>query len=87
MTWLKFQYFFTSSNDYVKRYAQITYQRMEFPHFYFLLKVLISCTENTKYFIEVLHELRLLIHKKLIFSEKKIQSVNHTKYKFVRPHW
>jgi hypothetical protein len=44
--------------------------------FYFLftivMKVLISCTENPKIFIEVLDELELFIDKKVIFDEKKI---------------
>jgi hypothetical protein len=44
--------------------------------FYFLftivMKVLISCTENPKFFIEVLDELELFIDKKVIFDEKKI---------------
>jgi hypothetical protein len=45
-------------------------------HFYFLftivMNVLISCTENPKFFIEVLDELELFINKKVIFDEKKI---------------
>jgi hypothetical protein len=36
------------------------------------MKVLVSCTENPNFFIEVLEELRLFIDKKVIFSEKKI---------------
>jgi hypothetical protein len=44
--------------------------------FYFLftivMKVLISCTENPKLFIEVLDELELFIDKKVIIDEKKI---------------
>jgi hypothetical protein len=36
------------------------------------MKVLISCTENPKFFIEVLDELELFIDKKVIFDEKKI---------------
>jgi hypothetical protein len=36
------------------------------------MKVLISCTENPKIFIEVLDELELFIDKKVIFDEKKI---------------
>jgi hypothetical protein len=44
--------------------------------FYFLftivMKVLISCTENPNFFIEVLDELELLIDKKVIFDETKI---------------
>jgi hypothetical protein len=36
------------------------------------MKVLISCTEKPKFFIEVLDELELLIDKKVIFAEKKI---------------
>jgi hypothetical protein len=36
------------------------------------MKVLISCTENPKIFIEVLDELELFIDKKVIFNEKKI---------------
>jgi hypothetical protein len=36
------------------------------------MKVLILCTENPIFFIEVLDELDLLIHKKVIFDEKKI---------------
>jgi hypothetical protein len=35
------------------------------------MKVLISCTENPKIFIEVLDELELFIDKKVIFDEKK----------------
>jgi hypothetical protein len=35
------------------------------------MKVLISCTENPKFFIEVLDELELFIDKKVIFDEKK----------------
>jgi hypothetical protein len=63
--------------------------------FYFLftivMKVLTSCTENPKKFIEVLDELELFIDKKVIFDEKKIsvgpprrgaQSVS----KFCNPH-
>jgi hypothetical protein len=38
----------------------------------YLMKVLISCTENPKKFIEVLDELELFIDKKVIFDEKKI---------------
>jgi hypothetical protein len=34
------------------------------------MKVLISCTENPKIFIEVLDELELFIDKKVIFDEK-----------------
>jgi hypothetical protein len=44
--------------------------------FYFLftivMKVLISCTENPKFFVEVLDKLELFIDKKVIFDEKKI---------------
>jgi hypothetical protein len=36
------------------------------------MKVLISCTENPKIFIEVLDELELFIDEKVIFDEKKI---------------
>jgi hypothetical protein len=36
------------------------------------MKVLISCTENPNFFIEVLDELKLFIDKKVIFDEKKI---------------
>jgi hypothetical protein len=36
------------------------------------MKVLISCTENPKNFIEVLDELELFIDKKVVFDEKKI---------------
>jgi hypothetical protein len=43
------------------------------------MKVLISCTENPKNFIEVLDEfedeLELFIDKKVIFDEKKFPSV------------
>jgi hypothetical protein len=46
------------------------------PYFYFLftivMKVLISCTENSNIFIEVLDELEVFIDKKVIFDEKKI---------------
>jgi hypothetical protein len=34
------------------------------------MKVLISCTENPKFFIEILEELELFIDKKVIFDEK-----------------
>jgi hypothetical protein len=34
------------------------------------MKVFISCTENPKFFIEVLDELELFIDKKVIFDEK-----------------
>jgi hypothetical protein len=53
------------------------------------MKVLISCTENPKTFIEVLDELELFIDKKVIFDKKKkipsvrrLPSVN----KFCNPH-
>jgi hypothetical protein len=36
------------------------------------MKVLISCTEKPKFFIEVLDELELFINKKVIFDENKI---------------
>jgi hypothetical protein len=36
------------------------------------MKVLISCTEKPKIFIEALDELELFINKKVIFDEKKI---------------
>jgi hypothetical protein len=36
------------------------------------MKVLISCTEKPKIFIELLDELELFIDKKVIFDEKKI---------------
>jgi hypothetical protein len=36
------------------------------------MKVLMSCTENPKTFIEVLDELELFIDKKVIFDEKQI---------------
>jgi hypothetical protein len=36
------------------------------------MKVLISCTENPKKFIEVLDELELFIEKKVILDEKKV---------------
>jgi hypothetical protein len=39
------------------------------------MKVLISCTENPNFFIEVLDELELLIDKKVIFDEKNFPSV------------
>jgi hypothetical protein len=39
------------------------------------MKVLISCTEKPKFFIEVLDELELFIDKEVIFDEKKFQSV------------
>jgi hypothetical protein len=35
------------------------------------MKVLISCTENPNFFIEVLDELELFNDKKVIFDEKK----------------
>jgi hypothetical protein len=40
--------------------------------FTIVIKVLILCTENPKFFIEVLDELELLIDKKVIIEEKKI---------------
>jgi hypothetical protein len=46
------------------------------------MKVLISCTENPKKFIEVLDELELLIDKKVIFDEKKIPSVRRLSANF-----
>jgi hypothetical protein len=39
------------------------------------MKVLISCTENPNFFIEVLDELELFIDKKVIFDKKKFPSV------------
>jgi hypothetical protein len=39
------------------------------------MKVLISCTEKPKIFIEVLDELKLFIDKKVIFDEKKFPLV------------
>jgi hypothetical protein len=36
------------------------------------MKVLISCTEKPKFFIEVLGELELFIDEKVIFDVKKI---------------
>jgi hypothetical protein len=39
------------------------------------MKVLISCTEKPKKFIEVLDELELYIDKNVIFDEKKFPSV------------
>jgi hypothetical protein len=36
------------------------------------MKVLISCTEKPKIFIELLDDLELFIDKKVIFDEKKI---------------
>jgi hypothetical protein len=39
------------------------------------MKVLISCTENPNFFIEVLDELELFMDKKVIFDEKKISAV------------
>jgi hypothetical protein len=36
------------------------------------MEVLISCTKNSIFFIEVLDELELFIDKKVIFDEKKI---------------
>jgi hypothetical protein len=38
------------------------------------MKVLISCSENPKFFIEVLDELELFIDKKVIFDEKKFSN-------------
>jgi hypothetical protein len=39
------------------------------------MKVLISCTEKPKIFIEVLDEIELFIDIKVIFDEKKFPSV------------
>jgi hypothetical protein len=39
------------------------------------MKVLISCTENPKKFIEDLNELELCIDKNVIFDDKKKNSV------------
>jgi hypothetical protein len=36
------------------------------------MKVLISCTENPKFYTEVLDEIELFIDKKVIVEEKKI---------------
>jgi hypothetical protein len=47
------------------------------------MKVLISCTENPKIFIEVLDESELFIDKKVIFDEKKFQSVRRLSTNFV----
>jgi hypothetical protein len=61
-------------------------------HFYFLfttvMKILVSCTENPNFFIEVLDEQRLFIDKKVIFSNKKKSvglpsSVCRPEFKFV----
>jgi hypothetical protein len=37
------------------------------------MKVLISCTENPNFFIEVLDELELFIDKKVIFEKKNFR--------------
>jgi hypothetical protein len=54
------------------------------------MKVLISCTENPNFFIEVLDELELFIDKKVIFDEKKISvglpSAAPSVSKFCNPH-
>jgi hypothetical protein len=50
------------------------------------MKVLISCTENPKIFIEVLDELELFIDKKVIFDEKKISVGPPSVNKFCNPH-
>jgi hypothetical protein len=47
------------------------------------MKVLISCTENPKIFIEVLDELELFIDEKVIFDEKKISAVCRLSTNFV----
>jgi hypothetical protein len=36
------------------------------------MKILISCTENPNFFIQVLDELELFIDEKVIFDEQKI---------------
>jgi hypothetical protein len=58
--------------------------------FYFLftivMKVLISCTEKPKFFIEVLDELEPFINKKVIFDEKKISGGLPSVSKFCNPH-
>jgi hypothetical protein len=51
---------------------QILLWPLGFFTFSVVMKVLISCTENPKIFIEVLKELELFIDKKVIFNEKKI---------------
>jgi hypothetical protein len=56
------------------------------------MKVLILCTENPIFFIEVQDELELFIDKKVIFDEKKISLGHHavrytpTESKFCNPH-
>jgi hypothetical protein len=50
------------------------------------MKVLISCTENPKKFIEVLDELELLIDKKVNFDENKIYVSSPSVSKFCNPH-
>jgi hypothetical protein len=58
--------------------------------FYFLftivMKVLISCTENPKIFIEVLDELEHFIDKKKILDEKIISVGPPSVSKFCNPH-
>jgi hypothetical protein len=49
--------------------------------FTIVIKVLILCTENPKFFIEVLDELELLIDKKVIIEEKKFPSVRRAVYR------
>jgi hypothetical protein len=56
------------------------------------MKILISCTENPNFFIEVLDELELFIDNKVIFDKKKNPSVRRavcrSPYvsKFCNPH-
>jgi hypothetical protein len=50
------------------------------------MKVLISCTENPKKFIEVLDELELFIDKKVIFDEKQFSVGLPSVSKFCNPH-
>jgi hypothetical protein len=50
------------------------------------MKVLISCTEKPKIFIEVLDELELLIDKKVVFDEKKKSVGSPSVSKFCNPH-
>jgi hypothetical protein len=63
-----------------------------FGSFYFLftivMKVLISCTENPKFFIEVLDELELFIDKKWFLTKKTFPSVRRlpSVNKFCNPH-
>jgi hypothetical protein len=56
------------------RHGEVLASGFVFFNFLFTIgmKVLISCTENPNFFIEILDDLELFIDKKVIFDEKYI---------------